>query len=140
MACAEFEDLILDYCEGAASPADRTLLETHVAACTGCRAYLAVQRELDLRLAQTVAHPALSPAFEAQLAARIAQAARPSHVPWLPRVLDWTGYLSLAAAGAYLLQQLPHAADCIGLTALAASAVYSLWQTGKALRHNFGHR
>jgi hypothetical protein len=55
-------------------------------------------------------------------------------------VLDGIGYLSLVSAAGYLIQQLPHAGSWIGLTALAGSAVFCLWETGKALRANYGHR
>ena len=140
MACPEFEDLILDYCEGAASPADSALLESHIAACVGCRAYLSQQRELDLRLSQSLPRPALSPQFAAHLAARIAEQRRSPRLLWLPRILDGIGYLSLASAAGCLIQQLPHAGTWIGLAALAASAAFGLWETGKALRGNYGHR
>jgi anti-sigma factor RsiW len=137
MACPEFEDLILDYCEGATSHADSAILESHVAACAGCRSYLAAQQELDLRLAKSLARPALSPQFAAHLAARIAVERRHPQFRRLPRILNDIGYLSMAAAAICLLQQLPHARVWI---ALAASAAFTLWQTGKALRATYGHR
>ena len=140
MPCPEFEDLILDYCEGAASPADSGLLESHVSACAGCRQYLALQRELDLRLAKSLPRPALSPAFAPRLAARIAEQRRAPRHPWLPRILDGIGYVSLASAAGCLLRQLPHADTWIGMAALTASAAFGLWETGKALRANYGHR
>jgi anti-sigma factor RsiW len=140
MACREFEDLILDYCEGAASAADSTLLESHIAACAGCRAELAVQQELDLRLAKSLVRPPLSPAFGSRLAARIAAERRAPRLQWLPRVLNGIGYLSMASAAGYLIQQLPDAATWIGMAALTASAAFALWETGKALRTNYGHR
>jgi anti-sigma factor RsiW len=140
MPCPEFEDLILDYCEGAASPADSALLESHVAACAGCRQYLATQQELDLRLTNLRPSPALSPEFAAHLAARIAVEGQPRQLRWLPRMLDGVGYISMAAAAVYLMQQVPHAASWLGLTALAGSAAFTVWQTGKALRSTYGHR
>lgn len=140
MACPEFEDLILDYCEGAASPADRALLESHVAACDGCRAFLAGQQELDVRLAESLVPPELSPAFASRLAACIAGQRRPPRLLWLPRILDGVGYISVAAAAGFLLQQLPHAGTWIGTAAFAASAAFGIWETGKALRGSVGHR
>jgi anti-sigma factor RsiW len=140
MACPEFEDLILDYCEGAASPADRGRLESHVSACTGCREYLAMQQELDLCLSRSIARPAISPAFAPRLAARMAEQRRAPRFRWLPRILDGIGYLSLASAAGYLLQQLPHPGIWIGLVALGGSAAFGLWETGKSLRGSFGHR
>jgi len=140
MACPDFEDLILDYCEGAASSADRTALESHIAACAGCRAYLAEQRELDLRLSKSLARPSLSPAFAGRLASRIAVERRAPRQPWLPRILDGIGYLSLASAAGFLIQQLPNAGIWVGLAVLGASAAFGLWETGKALRATYGHR
>jgi anti-sigma factor RsiW len=140
MACPEFEDLILDYCEAAASSADRALLEAHIAVCPACRESLAQQQELDLRLAKSLTAPSLSPAFALRLAARIAAERRAPQFRWLPRILDGIGYLGLAAAAGYLLQQLPHATDWVGLTVIAASAVFGVWEMGKALRATYGHR
>jgi len=140
MACPEFEDLILDYSEGLASPADCTLLESHIAACGDCRAFLATQQELDLRLSKSLVRPTLSPAFDARLAARIAVERRAPQFRWIPRILDGIGYLSVASAAGYLIQQLPHAATWVGMVTLAGSAAFCLWETGKALRATYGHR
>ena len=138
MACPEFEDLILDYCEAAASPADSALLESHIAACPACRFSLAEQQELDLRLAKSLAVPSLSPAFGPRLASRIAAERRAPQFRWLPRILDGIGYLGMATAAGFLLQQLPHAA--VGVTIIAASSAFGVWEMGKALRETYGHR
>ena len=140
MACPEFEDLILDYCEGAAAPADAALLESHMAACGNCRAHLAGQQELERRLSNSLVRPSLSPAFAGRLAARIAVERRTPQFRRLPRILDGIGYLSLASAAGCLIQQLPHAGTWIGLAALAGSAAFGLWETGKALRTTYGNR
>ncbi|HUB77525.1 MAG TPA: zf-HC2 domain-containing protein [Bryobacteraceae bacterium] len=134
MACPEFEDLISDYCEGAASPADSGLLESHIAACAACREWLAGQRELDLRLAKSIVAPPLSLDFAGRLAARIAAQPRAPRFRRLSAVLEVVGCLGIAATAGFLLQQLPHASDWVGLVTLAASAGYALWETGKALR------
>ena len=140
MNCPEFEDPILEYCEGAISPAGRARVEAHLARCGECRAYLEAQRELDLVLARSIARPALSPAFGHRLAVRI-QGERPApRFRRLPRVLDWIGYLSLAFLAGRLLQQLPHAGDWVALASVAGCMAFGLWETGKALRHNYGHR
>jgi anti-sigma factor RsiW len=138
MACPEFEDLILDYSDGAASAADSALLEAHIAACTDCRAYLATQQELDLRLAKSLAQPALSPNFNTQLAARIAMERRKPQFSRLPRILDGIGYLSIATAAGLLLQQLPQSGAWVGTAALAASIGFGVWEMGKALRTTYG--
>jgi len=95
---------------------------------------------LELRLAKAIGRPELSPAFAPRLAARIAAERRAPRFRHLARILNWTGYLSLASAAGYLIQQLPHAATWIGLAAFAGSAVFGVWEAGKALRHNYGHR
>ena len=48
LACREAVELVTDYLEGALSVADRTRLETHLAACPHCSQYLAqMRRTLD---------------------------------------------------------------------------------------------
>lgn len=136
MACDRFEDLILDYCEDAASPADRALLAAHLADCNACRAALTRQQELDRTLTAALIPRTLSEGFAPRLSARLAEQDRAPRHPWLPRVLDGIGYVSLAFAGACIVQHIPEAANWIALAALAASAAFALWQTGKALRHN----
>ena len=140
MACPEFEDLILDYCEGASSPADSVLLESHIAACLPCREYLAQQQELDLRLAKSLPRPALSASFAANLTARIAVERRAPRFRRFARVLDTIGYLSLATAAGCLIEQLPHANQWFGHAILASSAAFCLWHTAKALRITYRHR
>jgi anti-sigma factor RsiW len=140
MNCREFEDLILESCEGAVSPAGRALLESHLAGCGECRAYFEMQKELDRLLARTLSPPALSPAFGKRLAARIAGQRQTPRFRRLPRVLDWIGYLSLAFLAGRLIQQLPHAGDWVALASVAGCMAFGLWETGKALRANFGHR
>ena len=140
MACPEFEDLILDYCEAAASPADSALLEAHIAVCPACRASLAQHQHLDLRLAKSFSAPSLSPAFDARLAARIAAERRAPQFRWLPRILNGVGYLGMATAAGYLLQQLPHASELVGISVIAACTAFGAWEMGKALRETYGHR
>jgi anti-sigma factor RsiW len=140
MACREFEDLILDYCDGAATPADHALLESHIAGCGDCRAFLATQQELDRRLQDSIAHPALSPAFGPRLAGRIAAQRHAPRFRRLPKVLDWIGYLSLALVAGRLVQQVPDAGAWLAMAGVAGSVAFSFWKTGKALRSNYGHR
>jgi anti-sigma factor RsiW len=140
MNCREFEDAIFEYCEAAAAPAEVARVEAHLAVCGECRAFLETQRALDLQLERALAGPVLSPAFGPRLAARIAEQRRAPRFRRLPRVLDWIGYLSLALVSGQLIRQLPHAGGWIALAAMAGSAAFSFWETGRALRGNFGHR
>jgi anti-sigma factor RsiW len=140
MNCPEFEDLILESCDGALAPAGRVLLDAHLAGCAGCRAYLATQREVDLLLTRSLTPPALSPAFGPRLASRIAAQRQAQRFRRLPRVLDSIGYLSLAFLAGRLIQELPHAGDWMALFSVAGCMAFGLWETGKALRSNYGHR
>ena len=140
MACPEFEDLILDYCEGASSPADSALLESHIAACLPCREHLAQQQELDFRLAKSLPRPTLSHAFAENLAARIAVEQRTPRFRRITRALDTIGYVSLATAAGFLIEQVPHASQWIGQIIVVSSAAFCLWQMAKALRTTYGHR
>jgi anti-sigma factor RsiW len=140
MNCPEFEDALFEYCEGGAAPAEIARVESHLAGCAGCRAFLETQQELDRKLTRSLPRPALSPAFGPRLAGRLAVA---RHGPWFrrfPLVLDSVGYLSLAFLCGRLIEQLPHAGAWLALAASAGSVVFSLWETGKALRGNYGHR
>jgi anti-sigma factor RsiW len=67
--CREVVELLGDYLEGAMAPGDRARLETHLAACEGCAAYLE-QLRASIRLtgrlpAEAVAPEALAPLLEA---------------------------------------------------------------------------
>ena len=139
MACHEFEDLIFDSCEGAPAPAEIARLEAHLAVCSGCRAFLETQQRLDRQLACSIPRPALSPVFGHRLAARIARQRQAPRFGRLPMVLDWIGYLGLAFVAGRLIQQVPHAGAWIVAVGVAGSAVFSLWETARALRHNYGH-
>lgn len=44
LVCRDAVELVTDYLEGALSDADRARLETHLAACPHCSAYLAQMR------------------------------------------------------------------------------------------------
>src|SRR5687768_9260249 len=41
LTCQELVELVTDYLEGALPPAERARVDEHLAACEGCRAYLA---------------------------------------------------------------------------------------------------
>jgi anti-sigma factor RsiW len=71
MACAEFENRIADYLEEQLPPSERQAVETHLAACAGCRAFCAQLRELDAALARAVKAPALRADFSGRVQRRI---------------------------------------------------------------------
>jgi anti-sigma factor RsiW len=133
MPCREFEDLILDYCEGQTSPADGALAESHAAVCPDCRLYFAAHQELDSQFSHYLVPCSLSDSFLPRLASAIARERRPPQFHLLPRALDAAAYLSLAFAAGCLMEQVPHAAAWIGVAAFAASAAFALWESAKAL-------
>ena len=60
VACASGIDLLMDYLEGVLPAEDRAAVETHVAGCPGCAAFMASYRDTPriVRDATAVAMPA----------------------------------------------------------------------------------
>ena len=71
MSCLEFNEKIAEYLDNQLDPAERALLEQHVATCSDCRATAQQWRELDFALSRTIQAPALKPGFETRLQTRI---------------------------------------------------------------------
>jgi hypothetical protein len=134
MACNQFEDLILEYCEGPISPHDRKRVESHVAICGECRAFLAGQQELDARLMRAIVSPTLSAGFKRRVLAKIESEPEGLRFGDFLEVLDWIGYASLALAAVYLLDQSPDANLYIFWLALAGSVGFGLWEARDLLR------
>src|SRR5574341_2381839 len=72
MNCEKLEGLLIEYLDGVLNPAGRATVETHLAACAGCRerveSFRAVSRALD-----AWETPEVSPWFNARLHAKIAE-------------------------------------------------------------------
>jgi anti-sigma factor RsiW len=71
MACEQFESQILDYLENQLPPADRSLVEQHLAGCSRCKAFARELRRLDTALAGSLKAPVLSSSFSGRLRERI---------------------------------------------------------------------
>jgi hypothetical protein len=71
MSCEEIENKILEYQENQLSLAQRVEVETHLAACAGCRIFARQLRQLDAALSAGVKVPALSAEFDRRLQERI---------------------------------------------------------------------
>ena len=71
MSCEEIENQILDYQENQLSPAQRVVVETHLAGCADCRSLARQLRQLEVVLSTRVKTPALSAAFDRRLQERI---------------------------------------------------------------------
>jgi anti-sigma factor RsiW len=75
MSCSAYQDLILESLDGPLAAPSRAQVEQHVAGCPACRAFRQAQLDLDAALALRLRAPSLSAAFDAQVLARIQQAA-----------------------------------------------------------------
>ena len=101
MTCSEFEELILDRIDGRIAADATRLLESHLEVCEHCRAFEAVQQELDLSLSRGA--PLAPPGFAASVRGLI-QPDRPHPMfTW-----DLAGLTAVAGAGAFcMLHWLP---------------------------------
>jgi hypothetical protein len=70
--CADYEHELVELHEGVLAPERARVVRLHLAQCARCRRWAADFAALDAQLAAELPHPALSPGFEARLAARIA--------------------------------------------------------------------
>jgi len=71
MSCQEIENTILDYQDNQLSPARRQAVETHLARCAGCQAFVRHLQRLDAALSRGFKAPALSADFDRRLWERI---------------------------------------------------------------------
>jgi len=104
MTCAECEDLILDEIDGQLAQQMQPLLMRHLAACDGCRAFLAAQTELDQSLSGTRT-PELSPRFTTRVLAEIDVTRHDTSL--FVRVsfaVELAGLAAVAGAGAFVVQ------------------------------------
>jgi anti-sigma factor RsiW len=128
MACAEYEELILDYFDGALSLEQHQSVEAHLAGCSGCREFWEAQQDLDAALAARFSPVALSAGFEQQVLERLDPEWESRRFWRLSQVLDLAGYLALTAAGGYVVFYLA------SLPAVEAAfpqfATYASWAAG----------
>jgi len=90
MACAAFEDRLLDYHEMAA--AERAALDVHLAECAACREYLEVLAALDAGLTDLYAGARVSAEFRNAMAGLT-----PQKLSWIPELLDFLGWTAVIA-------------------------------------------
>ncbi|MFZ3201885.1 MAG: zf-HC2 domain-containing protein [Candidatus Acidiferrales bacterium] len=134
MACNQFEDLILEYCEGTISPDDRRRVESHVAACADCRAFLMAQTDMDACLARAIVPPKLPSNFKRRVLAEIESEPDELGFGEFLEVFDWIGYAGLALAAIYLLEKSPNPALYTFWVALAGGVGFGLWEGRDILR------
>ena len=101
MACAEFEDRLLQFAE--LDAADRQIVDAHIAGCSGCRAFRTALDHVDRALEQTFTGMAVNSEFDRAVIAasrRIAPVRKPSLVPL---VLDFVAAAAVVFVGVALL-------------------------------------
>ena len=145
MACADYEELSLDYFDGALSLEQHRSVEAHLTGCSGCREFWEAQRDLDAALAANLSAVALPTGFEQQVLERLDPGWENGRFWRLSQVLDLAGYLALAAAGGYLVFNLasqpaieaafPQFATYASWAAGALCSLYLLWAGIKPERH-----
>ena len=71
MACAEYEDRILEWQEASLPAAERRGVEGHLAGCAGCRQFAEELKHLDAALVRTLQAPRLPAQFKSRLLQRV---------------------------------------------------------------------
>jgi len=118
MACAEFEERLLEYAE--LKNGERARVEAHTAYCSTCREFLEALRTVDSQLTAQLAGLEVTPAFAPAVRRRVRYegfAARPSVVPELLDFVGWGAIVALLGLIAWWLVPLAH----ISNTELAGS-------------------
>jgi hypothetical protein len=104
MTCTECEDLILDEIDGRLAQQIQPLLVRHLTACDSCRAFLAVQTDLDQSLRETRL-PELSPRLAAKVLAEIDVVRHDTSLfVRISFVVELAGLAAVAGAGALVVQ------------------------------------
>jgi hypothetical protein len=104
MACAEFEDRLVDYAELASE--ERAPVDCHLAACAGCQAFLEALAALDEALFPKFRESAVSPAFRRSVLDRARREDLLRRPSYLPEVLDFVGWAAVLAVAVSLLYEL----------------------------------
>jgi hypothetical protein len=95
MACAEFEDRLVEYAEleGAA----RACVDMHIAECADCRVFLEALGVVDTALTVQFAGLEVSAAFAPAVRRRIHRQAAMPHPSFIPELLDFVGWGAIVA-------------------------------------------
>ena len=112
MACAEFEDRLLEYAE--LTNGERSRVEAHAAQCSSCREFLEALRTVDSQLTAQLAGFELAPAFAPMVRLRVrheSPTARPSVVPELLDFVGWGAIVALLGLLAWWLAPLVHVSN-----------------------------
>ena len=133
MACAEFEDRLLEY---AGLPvAERRSVDAHVAGCAGCREFLDALASVDRELTAHFSGREVSANFNQAVTARIRRETahrRPSLVPELLDFVGWGAIVALIALFIYWLA--PQMAAASGNAIWISASVFLMTGILVALR------
>jgi len=121
MPCPDFEDRLLDYAE--LSPADRAPVDHHIAACDGCREYLATLEHMDRSLTSLLSSASPSPDFAARVQARAPRLDRPRMLPELLDLAGWSAIIAILFFVALYFATPSISVLAVGATAAVAAAV-----------------
>ena len=109
MACAEFEERLLEY--AGLGNGKRARVDAHVAHCFSCRGFLEALRTVDSQLTVQLAGLEVTPAFAPAVRRRVRQegsAVRPSLVPEFLDFVGWGAIVALLGLVAWWLTPLVH--------------------------------
>ena len=124
MACAEFEERLLEYAELANG--ERARVDAHAAQCSSCREFLEALRTVDAQLTARLASVEVTPAFAPAVRRRMLREnaiARPSLVPELLDFVGWGAIVTLLGLIAWWLAPLVPVANIkVSFAAMYASA------------------
>jgi anti-sigma factor RsiW len=125
MACAEFEERLLEYAELANG--ERARVDAHTAQCSSCREFLEALRTVDSQLTAQLAGLEITPAFApaVQRRVRYENAARPSLIPELLDFVGWGAIVALLVLLGWWLTPLVHVPSIKMTVSLNASYVVS---------------
>jgi anti-sigma factor RsiW len=90
MACAEFEDRLLEY--AVLPEAERRSVDAHVAGCAGCREFLDALASVDRELTAHFSGREVSANFNQAVTARVRRETAHRRPSLVPEVLDFVGW------------------------------------------------
>jgi anti-sigma factor RsiW len=126
MACAEFEERLLEYAELANG--ERARVDAHTAQCASCREFLEALATVDSQLTTQLASLVVTPAFAPAVRRRVRHegfAARPSLVPELLDLVGWGAIVALLGLLGWWLTPLVHVPSIKMTVSFNASYVVS---------------
>ena len=123
MACAEFEERLLEYAELANG--ERARVDAHAAQCSSCREFLEALRTVDFQLTSQLASLEVTPAFAPGVRRRVrheSAAARPSLIPELLDLVGWGAIVALLGLIAWWLGPFSNIKVAVSFNAMYVAA------------------